>query len=352
MIPHSVPFLLAGLVLTLAGLALALWARTALGGNWSGIVTLKEDHELIRHGPYGHVRHPIYSAILLMVLGSALAIGTIGALVGLPLIGLGVWLKVRQEEALMTAHFPAEYPIYRTEVRALIPAFSEPGAAGETNDWRLRHTGMCLSRQSSQLRHARITGLSPDGRCRADPKLCCLGVRNARDPSQEVDLRPVRTQLAVCAALALALAGCSAGSSGSGGPDPDAVRLSITPAGGRTDTSPERGITVRAANGKISEVVARSDGERVSGRLNAARTVWHSTWALNVSSRYTVTATAAGQIGRSGHADQPFRTLKPTRPSRPRSSRGTSRPTASGCRSSSTSAGRSPTGRPSNGRSR
>jgi protein-S-isoprenylcysteine O-methyltransferase Ste14 len=120
-IPHSVPFLIAGLLLTLAGLALALWARTALGGNWSGIVTLKEDHELIRHGPYGHVRHPIYSAILLMVLGSALAIGTIGAIVGLPLIGLGVWLKVRQEEALMTAHFPAEYPIYRTEVRALIP---------------------------------------------------------------------------------------------------------------------------------------------------------------------------------------------------------------------------------------
>jgi len=82
-IPHSVLFLLAGLALTLAGLALALWARATLGGNWSGIVTLKEDHELIRHGPYGHVRHPIYSAILLMVLGSALAIGTIGALVGL-----------------------------------------------------------------------------------------------------------------------------------------------------------------------------------------------------------------------------------------------------------------------------
>ncbi len=120
-IPHSVPFLLAGLALTIAGLALALWARVTLGRNWSGIVTFKENHELISNGPYGHVRHPIYSATLLMVLGSALAIGTLGALVGLPLIGLGVWLKLRQEEALMTDHFPVEYPSYRSRVRALIP---------------------------------------------------------------------------------------------------------------------------------------------------------------------------------------------------------------------------------------
>jgi protein-S-isoprenylcysteine O-methyltransferase Ste14 len=62
----------------LAGLAQALWARVALGGNWSGQVTLKQKHELIRHGPYAHVRHPICSAILLMLLGTALAIGTLG----------------------------------------------------------------------------------------------------------------------------------------------------------------------------------------------------------------------------------------------------------------------------------
>jgi protein-S-isoprenylcysteine O-methyltransferase Ste14 len=120
-LPHSVPFLALGLGITIAGLGLALWARVTIGRNWSGIVTLKQDHELIRHGPYGHVRHPIYSAILLMVLGSALAIGTLGALVGLPLVLLGVWLKLRQEEALMTRHFPSEYPAYRSQVSALIP---------------------------------------------------------------------------------------------------------------------------------------------------------------------------------------------------------------------------------------
>ena len=126
-------------------------------------------------------------------------------------------------------------------------------------------------------------------------------------------MRPVRTELAVCAVLALAFAGCSAGRSSSGGPDPNAVRLSIRPADGRTDTNPERGITVRAANGKITEVVARSGGERVDGKLNAARTVWHSAWALPVSQRYTVKATAAGQSGDPVTRTSRFRTFKPAR---------------------------------------
>jgi protein-S-isoprenylcysteine O-methyltransferase Ste14 len=56
-----------------------------------------------------------------MILGSVLATGTLGALVGLPLIGLGVWLKLRQEERLMSEHFPAEYPAYMSQVSALIP---------------------------------------------------------------------------------------------------------------------------------------------------------------------------------------------------------------------------------------
>jgi protein-S-isoprenylcysteine O-methyltransferase Ste14 len=110
-----------GLAIALAGLALALWARVTLGGNWSGQVTFKEGHELVRHGPYAHVRHPIYSAILLMLLGTAISIGTLGALFGLPLIGAGIWLKIGQEEALMSEHFPDEYAAYRSRVKALVP---------------------------------------------------------------------------------------------------------------------------------------------------------------------------------------------------------------------------------------
>jgi protein-S-isoprenylcysteine O-methyltransferase Ste14 len=120
-LPHDTAVAAVGLAIALAGLALALWARVTLGGNWSGQVTFKEGHELIRHGPYAHVRHPIYSAILLMLLGTAISIGTLGALLGLPLIGAGIWLKIGQEEALMGEHFPAEYTAYRSQVKALVP---------------------------------------------------------------------------------------------------------------------------------------------------------------------------------------------------------------------------------------
>lgn len=120
-LPHTALVLGVALAVTLLGLSLALWARVTLGRNWSGSVTFKENHELIRHGPYRYVRHPIYSAILTMLLGSAIAVGTLGAFIGLALILLGVWLKLGQEERLMTEHFQAEYTSYRSQVKALIP---------------------------------------------------------------------------------------------------------------------------------------------------------------------------------------------------------------------------------------
>lgn len=64
-----------GLVLTGAGLAFAIWARAIIGGNWSGAVSVKVGHELIRTGPYRWVLHPIYSGITLALLGTAMGIG-------------------------------------------------------------------------------------------------------------------------------------------------------------------------------------------------------------------------------------------------------------------------------------
>lgn len=117
------PLLLAalGLALTIAGLALAFWARATLGGNWSGNVTFKENHTLVETGPYSFVRHPIYTAILAMFLGSALAYGTLGALVGFPIAIAGFVFKARTEEALMQKHFPEAYPSYRSRTRMLVP---------------------------------------------------------------------------------------------------------------------------------------------------------------------------------------------------------------------------------------
>src|SRR5580704_2769248 len=72
-VPHTLGVQWLGVAVMVAGLAFAVWARVHLGTNWSGTVTLKEGHELIRSGPYALVRHPIYTGLLLAFAGTALA---------------------------------------------------------------------------------------------------------------------------------------------------------------------------------------------------------------------------------------------------------------------------------------
>ena len=108
-------------LLTVGGLAITLWARATLGRNWSGKVVFKEDHELIQHGPYAYVRHPIYSGLLLMGLGTAVESGRLASFVLLAAAGVMLAVKAHLEERLMTSHFPEAYPQYRRRVRALIP---------------------------------------------------------------------------------------------------------------------------------------------------------------------------------------------------------------------------------------
>jgi lipoprotein-anchoring transpeptidase ErfK/SrfK len=125
--------------------------------------------------------------------------------------------------------------------------------------------------------------------------------------------------LAIGATIGLLVAGCGGSSSAPasqggharGGASENGVRLSITPASGSRDRQPGRGITVKAVNGTISRVVVRTRGDRVKGKLNAARTVWHSTWALNVSRRYAVTATGVGRSGERVTRTSSFRTITP-----------------------------------------
>jgi protein-S-isoprenylcysteine O-methyltransferase Ste14 len=115
----------AGLALLYAGLAFAVWARVQLGRNWSGSVTVKENHELIRSGPYALVRHPIYTGLLTAVLGTALASGTVRAALGFLIITAALLRKLRTEEAFMRATFPGEYERYAADVPALVP-FTKP----------------------------------------------------------------------------------------------------------------------------------------------------------------------------------------------------------------------------------
>jgi protein-S-isoprenylcysteine O-methyltransferase Ste14 len=113
------------LVLVAAGLAFTVWARVQLGTNWSGSVTLKEGHELVRSGPYAYVRHPIYTGLLVALLGTAVACGELRALIGLAVVAAAFVRKLRIEERFMRESFPEQYARYSAEVPALIP-FARP----------------------------------------------------------------------------------------------------------------------------------------------------------------------------------------------------------------------------------
>ena len=112
---------LAGDLIVLAGTALAIWARVTLGRNWSAEVTFKEDHELIESGPYALVRHPIYSGLLLMVLGTVIRNGQALGLGLFAALCAALWWKARQEEQIIRRHFPTAYSDYAARVSAIIP---------------------------------------------------------------------------------------------------------------------------------------------------------------------------------------------------------------------------------------
>jgi protein-S-isoprenylcysteine O-methyltransferase Ste14 len=121
LIPQTATSTWIGGVLCGFGLALAIWARLILGRNWSGVVTLKEDHEMVQRGPYRFVRHPIYTGLQSMFLGTAIAFGHLAAFVGVALVFVSFWIKLSQEERLMLKQFPNDYPDYQRRVKRIIP---------------------------------------------------------------------------------------------------------------------------------------------------------------------------------------------------------------------------------------
>ena len=107
--------------IVLAGAGFTVWARITLGRNWSAEVTFKQDHELIESGPYALVRHPIYTGLIAMALGTMINYGrAIGVAVFVGLCG-ALWWKARQEERIMMRHFPDAYADYRARVHAIVP---------------------------------------------------------------------------------------------------------------------------------------------------------------------------------------------------------------------------------------
>jgi protein-S-isoprenylcysteine O-methyltransferase Ste14 len=109
-----------GAVVFASGITLAIWARIHLARNWGMPMTQKADPELVTSGPYQVVRHPIYSGVLLALLGTALVTNLIGLLMVVILAGC-FYYSASMEEQNLTATFPTAYPDYRANTKMLIP---------------------------------------------------------------------------------------------------------------------------------------------------------------------------------------------------------------------------------------
>jgi protein-S-isoprenylcysteine O-methyltransferase len=109
-----------GLGLTVAGMAVLVWARQTLGRNWSQTVAVKVEPELVTTGPYHYVRHPMYTGGLVAALGSAIAVRGAWVFLSIILGSLFLW-RVGAEDELLAGVFPDQFPAYRRRTKALIP---------------------------------------------------------------------------------------------------------------------------------------------------------------------------------------------------------------------------------------
>jgi protein-S-isoprenylcysteine O-methyltransferase Ste14 len=125
--PASAPFDWLLFAATAVGFAFAWWARLWLGSLWSGTVTRKADHRIVDTGPYGVVRHPIYTGVIAAGFALALELRTLPALAGAALMTVSWWMKARVEEGFLAEHLGAEYEAYRRRTPMLFPALRAEG---------------------------------------------------------------------------------------------------------------------------------------------------------------------------------------------------------------------------------
>ena len=109
-------------LVTVFGISFTWWARIPLGRFWSNAITHKEDHRIIDTGPYGMVRHPIYTGLIIAILATGIAVGTWTALLGALFICFGEWQKARMEEGFLSVELGQEaYRSYSRRVPMIVP---------------------------------------------------------------------------------------------------------------------------------------------------------------------------------------------------------------------------------------
>jgi len=124
LLPDVVQVWVAGLLLTALGVGIAIWARLNLGSNWSGTVTLKAGHELVRKGPYRWIRHPIYTGILLGMVGTAMIKGHLRGWIGVALVLVAFYIKARREEKFLREEFGAGFEEHAKKTGMFLPKWT------------------------------------------------------------------------------------------------------------------------------------------------------------------------------------------------------------------------------------
>ena len=117
---HDVAVATAGVVLVVCGLGVAVWARVHLGRNWGMPMTQKAEPEIVTSGPYRLVRHPIYSGLLLALVGTALVYSVAGLII-VAVAGAYFGYATTVEERNLSASMPQTYPDYQARTKRLIP---------------------------------------------------------------------------------------------------------------------------------------------------------------------------------------------------------------------------------------
>ena len=120
-VPPSLVIAYIGFVMSLAGMAIAVWARISLGQYWSDKIVLKVDHRLIRSGPYARMRHPIYSGVLLGIAGTAVVVNQWRGVLAFVLLFTNYLIKAKREENILAAAFPEEFADHKSRAGFLLP---------------------------------------------------------------------------------------------------------------------------------------------------------------------------------------------------------------------------------------
>ena len=119
--PQTQIWRITGVIFCALGLAFSLTARIWLGENWSGRITVKENHELIQSGPYAVTRNPIYTGFLLAFIGCSMTLGQVKGYIGIIFLIVCILIKTFQEEMFMQEVFGGKFTAYKSKVRRLIP---------------------------------------------------------------------------------------------------------------------------------------------------------------------------------------------------------------------------------------